>query len=176
MGSARALYSLILYWPGGRRVWVPDLWKACCVVATGANPADIMLEWPGGRSVQPVQPKNSTVKHRRRSGCMNYSHQWREKRGPIQSHMWTHVVRLTRWAIDGRNLTAYRALEREQEDKWTGFRGRVKPNTEDTEGQRGLMAFYGGTGSLNVLGLNRLVYRYRGRGTERLNGLLTRHR
>lgn len=34
------------------------------------------------------------------------------------------------------------------------------------------MAFYGGTGSLNVLGLNRLVYRYRGRGTERLNGLL----
>lgn len=46
----------------------------------------------------------------------------------------------------------------------------------DTEGQRGLMAFYGGTGSLNVLGLNRLVYRYRGRGTERLNGLLTRHR
>lgn len=46
----------------------------------------------------------------------------------------------------------------------------------DTEGQRGLMAFYGGAGSLNVLGLNRLVYRYRGRGTERLNGLLTRHR
>lgn len=82
--------------------------------------------------------------------------------------------------------TVYRATEREQEqeDKWTGFRGRVKLNRErkrrkavvDTEGQRGLMAFYGGTGSLNVLGLNRLVYRYRGRGTERPNGLLTRHR
>lgn len=85
-----------------------------------------------------------------------------------------------------KNLTVYRATERvqEQEDKWTGFRGRVKPNGDrkrrkavvDTEGQQGLMAFYGGTGSLNVLGLNRLVYSYRGRGTERLSGLLTRHR
>lgn len=46
----------------------------------------------------------------------------------------------------------------------------------DTEGQRGLMAFYGATGSLNGPGLNRLVYRYRGGGTERLNGPLTRLR
>lgn len=95
-------------------------------------------------------------------------------------------MRPTGWATDGKYRTVYRATERvqEQEDKWTGFRGRVKPNRErkrrkagvDTEGQRGLMAFYGGTGSLNVLGLNRLVCRYRGRGTERLNGPPTRHR
>lgn len=64
-----------------------------------------------------MTPKNGTVQHRRRSGCMNYSCQWREK--------CSHIVRLTRWVRDGKNLTVYRATERvqEQEDKWTGFRG-----------------------------------------------------